>query len=120
MSRMQSAELTTPEAQPPRASRSNRMARVSASAFFAVQGLSFAAVISQVQVFRDKFGLDDTQLTVTLAAVPIIAGVGSVLAGVFAPRVGSAPVLRVAALGVALLTAATGFANQLVLFYVAV
>jgi MFS family permease len=117
---MQSAELTTPEARPPMVSRTDRRARVCASAGFAVQGLSFAAVISQVQVFRDKFGLDDTQLTVTLAAVPIIAGVGSVLAGVFAPKVGSGPVLRLAALGVATMTAATGFADQIVLFYAAV
>ncbi len=117
---MRSAELTTPGARPRTVSRLDRRARVCASAGFAVQGLSFAAVISQVQVLRDKFGLDDTQLTVTLAAVPIIAGVGSVLAGVFAPRVGSGPVLRVAALGVAVMTAATGFADQIALFYAAV
>jgi MFS family permease len=117
---MHSAELTMPEAQPPMMSRRNRLARVSASAGFAVQGLSFAAVISQVAVFQKKFDLDDTQLTVTLATVPIIAGVGSVLAGVFAPRVGSRAVLRTAALGVAVMVAATGFADQLPLFYAAV
>ena len=85
-----------------------------------MQGLSFAAVISQVEPFRDKFDLDDTQLTVTLAAVPIVAGVGSVLAGVLAPRIGSGAVLRMAALGVAAMTAVTGFVDQLAFFYVAV
>ena len=68
--------------------------RISASAGFAVQGLSFAAVIAQVTAFRDKYDFAESQLTLTLAAVPIIAGVGSVLAGVFAPRFGSAWVLR--------------------------
>ena len=77
-------------------------------------------MISQVEPFRDKFGLDDTQLTVTLAAVPVVAGVGSVLAGVLAPKIGSGAVLRVAALGVAAMTAVTGFVDQLAFFYVAV
>ena len=98
----------------------DRRARVSVSAAFAVQGLSFASVISQVPVFRDKFGLDETQLTITLAAVPVVAGVGSVLAGVLAPRIGSAPVLRVATVGVAAMAAVTGLIDQLSLFYVAV
>jgi MFS family permease len=100
--------------------RRDRWARASTSAAFAVQGLSFASVISQVPVFRDKFGLDETQLTITLAAVPVIAGVGSVLAGVLAPRIGSAAVLRVATVGVASMAAVTGLIDQLAFFYVAV
>ena len=124
---MQSAELTTPEGHPRHGGDASlavtahdRRARVAASAGFAVQGLSFAAVISQVPVFQDKFGLDEMQLTITLAAVPVIAGVGSVLAGVFAPRIGSGPVLRVSALGVAAMMAAAGWADQPVLFYTAI
>jgi predicted MFS family arabinose efflux permease len=125
---VQSAELTTPEGHDPRhggdasvaVTARDRRARVAASAGFAVQGLSFAAVISQVPVFQDKFGLDEMQLTITLAAVPVIAGVGSVLAGVFAPRIGSGPVLRVSALGVAAMMAAAGWADQPVLFYTAI
>lgn len=117
---MQSAELTPPGSDLPRASAHDRRARVSASAAFAVQGLSFAAVISQVPVFKDKFGLDELQLTLTLAAVPVIAGVGSVLAGVLAPRVGSGAVLRAAAIGVAVMTATAGFATEPLLFFPAV
>ena len=116
---MHSAELTAPDARP-LASPADRRARVCASAFFAVQGLSFASVISQVEPFRDKFGLDDTQLTVTLAAVPVVAGVGSVLAGVLAPKIGSGAVLRISAVGVAVMAAATGSVAQLPLFYAAV
>jgi MFS family permease len=114
---VQSTELAAPDGL---VSARDRRARISASATFAVQGLCFAAVISEVPGFRDKYGLDDTQLTLTLAAVPIIAGVGSVLAGVFAPRVGSGTVLRVAAVGVALMTAAAGIVNQPVLFFPAI
>ena len=125
---MQSAELTTPEGHDPRhgavgdtgVTARDRRARVAASAGFAVQGLSFAAVISQVPVFQDKFGLDEMQLTLTLAAVPVIAGVGSVLAGIFAPRIGSGPVLRVSAVGVAAMMAGAGWADQPVFFYTAI
>lgn len=116
---MHSAELMAPPPQPSVNAR-DRWARVCASAFFAIQGLSFAAVISQVTPFRDKYGLDETQLTVTLAAVPVVAGVGSVLAGMLAPRIGSGAVLRIAAFGVATTTAATGFANEVRYFYAAV
>lgn len=104
----------------PAASRRDRWARASASAGFAVQGMSFAAVISQVTAFRDKFDMDETQLTVTLAALPIIAGLGSVVAGIVAPRVGSAWVLRVAMIGEALLAAVLGLIDPVVAYYVAV
>jgi MFS family permease len=104
----------------PAASRRDRWARVSASAAFAVQGLSFAAVISQVTAFRDKFGMDETQLTVTLATLPIIAGLGSVLAGVLAPRMGSAWVLRLATAGEAVLAAVVGLVDFEVGYYAAV
>jgi MFS family permease len=101
----------------PAVSRRDRWARAGAGAAFAVQGLSFAAVIAQVTAFRDKFGFDDTQLTLTLAAVPIIAGVGSVLAGVLAPRVGSAWVLRIATAAEAVLVAALGMVGDEIAYY---
>jgi MFS family permease len=101
-------------------SRRDRLARIGASGAFAVQGLCFAAVIARVPVLQDKFGLSDGQLTLILGAVPVVAGVGSVLAGVFAPRVGSAVVLRVSGLGVAAATAATGLVPVLPLLFVAV
>src|SRR5215831_6049253 len=97
-----------------------RRARIGASAAFAVQGLCFAAVIARVPVLQTRFGLSDGQLTIILGAVPIVAGVGSVLAGVLAPRLGSGAVLRVAGLGVAASTAAQGLADRLVGLYVAV
>jgi MFS family permease len=101
---------------PPR----DRRARIAASAAFAVQGLCFAAVIARVPALQTKFDLSDGQLTLILGAVPIVAGVGSVLAGVFSPRVGSGAVLRVAAIGVVAATAADGLVPSLPLLYLAV
>jgi len=97
-----------------------RRARMGASAAFAVQGLCFAAVIARVPVLQTRFGLSDGQLTIILGAVPIVAGVGSVLAGVLAPRLGSGTVLRIAGLGVAAATAADGLVDRLPLLYASV
>jgi MFS family permease len=97
-----------------------RRARIGASAVFAVQGLCFASVIARVPVMQSKFGLTDLQLTTVLGAVPIVAGVGSVLAGVLAPRVGSGTVLRFASVGVATAAAADGLVSTRVQLYVAV
>jgi predicted MFS family arabinose efflux permease len=52
-------------------------------------------VLSQVVALKEKFGFTEDDLTLVLLAVPVVAGLGSVLAGVFAPRLGSALVLRV-------------------------
>jgi MFS family permease len=71
-----------------------RGARAAASGAYLVQGMCFATVLSQVPSLKEKFGLSEGELTAVLAAVPIVAGLGSVLAGLLAPRVGSAPVLR--------------------------
>ena len=97
-----------------------RRARIGASAAFAVQGLCFAAVIARVPVLQTRFGLLDSQLTVILGAVPIVAGLGSVLAGVLAPRLGSGTVLRMAGIGVAASTAADGLVDRLPALYAAV
>ena len=102
------------------ASGRDRRARIAASTAFAVQGLCFAVVIARVPVLQAKFNLTDSQLTLMLGAVPVVAGLGSVLAGVFAPRVGSGVVLRVGNLSVAAAVAATGLVSNLPLLYVSV
>jgi predicted MFS family arabinose efflux permease len=91
-----------------------------ASIAFAVQGLCFAGVLSHVPQLQDKFALSDLTLTMILLAVPVIAGVGSVLAGVIAGRSGSAVVLRLAGVGVCLAVAGIGFAPSRVALYAAV
>ena len=88
---MHSAELTAPEAQPPMMSRSELPgASQRPSAGFAVQGLSFAAVDLAGRGLPEEVrpGRHATDGDVGGGADHRRRG-GSVLAGVFAPRVGS-------------------------------
>ncbi len=98
----------------------DRQGRLATSAAFAVQGLCFAVVVTRVSVLQDKFHLSNGQLTIVLLVVPVIAGVGSVLAGPLAARRGSAAVLRVAQPAVCLTLPAIGFAATLAELYAAV
>lgn len=68
--------------------------RVATSVAFGVQGLVFAAVLTRLPALKDKFAFTDGELTLLLAIVPVIAGVGSVLADRLAARFGDATVLR--------------------------
>jgi MFS family permease len=98
----------------------DRRARISASADFAVQGLCFATVIAKVPTLQDKFHLTDAQLTIVLASVPLIAGIGSIVAGILAPRTGSATVLRMATIGVSLAAIGIGAVSSLGALYAVV
>jgi MFS family permease len=97
---------------------SDARTRVAISAAYFVQGLAFAAVLTQVPVLQDKFGFTNGQLAVILFAVPVAAGVGSVLAGLAAERVGSAAVLRVAQPLVCLAALAAGIVPDRPALYV--
>lgn len=72
----------------------DRQARLATFAVYAVQGLSFATLLTQVAHLQDKHGLSTGALTALLLIVPVFAGVGSVAAGAFAARYGSALLLR--------------------------
>ncbi|MBO4274426.1 MFS transporter [Microbispora triticiradicis] len=74
----------------------DRRARLAAFAVFAVQGLTFATLLTQVATLQRKHGLSDGELSILLLVVPVIAGAGSVLAGTAASRYGSRLVLRLA------------------------
>src|SRR5581483_830015 len=73
----------------------DRQARLSAYAAFAVQGLCFASLVTQVPRLQSDHHLSDDALNLVLLLVPVIAGVGSVLAGVLFTRIGSGWVLRI-------------------------
>jgi MFS family permease len=73
-----------------------RRARRSAYAAFGVQGLSFAALVTRIPEIQKAHHLSDGTLALVLLAVPVVAGVGSVLVGGLMPRYGSGPVLRIA------------------------
>ncbi|MFC8597760.1 MFS transporter [Isoptericola sp. NPDC057191] len=72
-----------------------RRARLVVAAFYLVQGMCFAGLLAQVPTLQHQLGISDGTLTLILLLVPVVAGVGSVLAGALAPRVGSARLLRV-------------------------
>jgi MFS family permease len=92
--------------------RRHREARAAVAGAYLVQGLCFAAVLTQVPALKQKFGFTDGELALILLAVPVVAGGGSLLAGLLAPRLGSRPVLRLAALGVCATMIAIGLAGS--------
>ena len=68
--------------------------RVAVSTAFFCQGFAFAPLITRIPAIQDTFDLSEGSLALILAAVPILAGVGSVVAGLLAVRFHSAVVLR--------------------------
>ncbi|GLX98896.1 MFS transporter [Herbidospora sp. NBRC 101105] len=67
----------------------DRQARLATFAVFFVQGLTFSTLLTQVAAMQNKHGLGEGELTLLLLVVPVIAGVGSVVAGQVAARWGS-------------------------------
>ncbi|GIH12543.1 MFS transporter [Rugosimonospora africana] len=98
----------------------DRRARTGAAGAYFVQGLCFAGLVTRVPTLQKSFHFTDGQLTLILLIVPVVAGVGSVLAGVLAPRIGSALVLRVAGPTVCVAMAAVGFAPGRAALYPAI
>ncbi|GAA2075232.1 MFS transporter [Actinomadura alba] len=98
----------------------NRQARVSAYAGFAVQGLCFSTLVTRVPRIQDAHGLSDGRLALVLLLVPVIAGLGSVLAGVLFRRRGSAAVLRISQPAVCVTIALVGLVDGVMALYGAV
>jgi predicted MFS family arabinose efflux permease len=97
--------VSSPAPPVPLATR-DRRARVAVATAYLVQGLCFAALLTQVPVLQERFRFSDAGLSLVLLAVPVVAGVGSVLAGALAGRFGSRVVLRAG--GLAVCAAITG------------
>lgn len=70
-----------------------RRARGAVMACFLIQGASFAALVTRLTGIQERYGLGDGTLTLVVSLVPIIAGVGSVLAETLVHRYGSKRVL---------------------------
>jgi MFS family permease len=103
----------------PMISPRDRRARKGVAGAYFTQGMCFAALLTQVPVLQGKFGFSTAQLSLVLLAVPVVAGVGSVLAGLLATRLGSAVVLRAGGLGVCASILATGLAGSRPTLYLA-
>ncbi|MGW7278899.1 MFS transporter [Streptomyces sp. NPDC054844] len=71
-----------------------RRGRVSLAFGFFAQGVAFALLVTRIPAIQDRYGVSDALLPVFLAAVPILAGVGSVVTGRLVRRVRPSRLLR--------------------------
>ncbi|MEU7024934.1 MFS transporter [Streptomyces sp. NPDC046203] len=71
-----------------------RHGRGSLAFSFFTQGATFALLVTRIPAIQDRYGISDGLLPAFLAAVPVLAGVSSVLTEKLAARVGPAAVLR--------------------------
>ncbi|MFE9737274.1 MFS transporter [Streptomyces sp. NPDC006477] len=71
-----------------------RRGRGSLAVSFFVQGVTFALLVTRIPAIQERYGISDGLLPVFLAAVPILAGVSSVVTERVVARVGPAVVLR--------------------------
>ncbi|MCY0932509.1 MFS transporter [Streptomyces sp. H27-H1] len=61
---------------------------------FFVQGVTFALLVTRIPAIQDRYGISDALLPAFLAAVPILAGVSSVVTEHLVKRVAPSTVLR--------------------------
>nr|BFD83433.1 MFS transporter [Streptomyces sp. Xyl84] len=64
-----------------------------AFSFFA-QGTAFALLVTRIPAIQDRYGLTDAQLPIVLAAVPVLAGAGSVTTEQLVRRIRPSRLLR--------------------------
>ncbi|MGW5697243.1 MFS transporter [Streptomyces asiaticus] len=93
-----------------RPSRRLRQGRASLAISFFVQGAIFALLVTRIPALQDRYGISDGLLPLFLAAVPILAGVGSVSTEHLVKRMRPGLVLRVVQpiVSLALLSAGSG------------
>ncbi|MFC8955737.1 MFS transporter [Streptomyces sp. NPDC057101] len=90
-----------------------RRGRGSLAVSFFVQGVTFALLVTRIPAIQERYGISDALLPVFLAAVPILAGVSSVVTERVVARVGPAVVLRWAQPFVLLSLLAVGVGSEL-------
>ncbi|MEV0211273.1 MFS transporter [Streptomyces sp. NPDC050788] len=73
-----------------------RRGRASLAFSFFAQGATFALLVTRIPAIQDRYGVSDALLPVFLAAVPILAGVGSVTTEQLVKRVRPSVLLRCA------------------------
>lgn len=71
-----------------------RRGRASLALSFFVQGVAFALLVTRIPAIQDRYGVSDALLPAFLAAVPVLAGVGSVTTEKLVRRVRPSRVLR--------------------------
>ncbi|MER7784935.1 MFS transporter [Streptomyces albidoflavus] len=71
-----------------------RQGRAALAFSFLVQGVAFALLVTRIPAVQDRYGISDALLPAFLAAVPVLAGVGSVVTERVVRRVAPSLVLR--------------------------
>ncbi|MBQ0915745.1 MFS transporter [Streptomyces sp. RM99] len=71
-----------------------RRGRVSLAFGFFAQGVAFALLVTRIPAVQDRYGVSDALLPVFLAAVPVLAGIGSVVTERLVRRVRPSRLLR--------------------------
>lgn len=71
-----------------------RLGRAALAVSFFAQGALFALLVTRIPAIQDRYGISDGLLPAFLAAVPILAGVGSVVTEQLVRRVRPSVVLR--------------------------
>ncbi|PBC83314.1 MULTISPECIES: MFS transporter [unclassified Streptomyces] len=71
-----------------------RHGRVSLALSFFVQGAVFALLVTRIPAIQERYGISDGLLPAFLAAVPVLAGVGSFVAEQVVKRIRAGRVLR--------------------------
>ena len=105
---------------PVRAARAPRQAddrlrrgRAALAVSFFAQGTLFALLVTRIPAIQDRYGISDGLLPVFLAAVPILAGAGSVATEQLVKRIRPSMVLRWVQPAVAVILLALGAGNAL-------
>ncbi|MBX9396067.1 MFS transporter [Streptomyces sp. TRM72054] len=71
-----------------------RRGRASLAFGFFAQGVAFALLVTRIPAIQDRYGVSDALLPAFLAAVPVLAGVGSVVTERVVKRIPPSSVLR--------------------------
>ncbi|KUN75733.1 MFS transporter [Streptomyces griseoruber] len=71
-----------------------RRGRASLAFSFFAQGAAFALLVTRIPAIQDRYGVSDAQLPIFLAAVPVLAGVGSVTTEQLVKRIPASRLLR--------------------------
>ncbi|MFE6051187.1 MFS transporter [Kitasatospora sp. NPDC056446] len=90
-----------------------RVGRAALAVSFLLQGVTFALLVTCIPEIQHRYGLSDGLLPVFLAAVPVLAGVGSIVSERLVKRTGARAVLRVVQPAVCLSLAAVGLGGAL-------
>ncbi|WP_037912092.1 MFS transporter [Actinacidiphila yeochonensis] len=90
-----------------------RYGRAALGVSFFAQGALFALLVTRIPAIQDRYGIGDGLLPVFLAAVPVLAGVGSAVTEQLVRRVRPTVVLRWVQPAVALVLAGLGAGDRL-------